>query len=138
MISMDILSGKYINRLEANEPAYMVPSVNPNEYSHVSQSPLSVFLVVAYRGQWCSFCFDFAPTLILCAKCRVCLCSPDLNASKGCIVWDPKIHSNDFVFFCPYCTKSRRPSHPVRLVPLQLLRANIPTDHACRAKQDSS
>ena len=38
--------------------------------------------------QWCSFCNDFRDRLLLCAGCRVALCSADVGSTRGCVPWD--------------------------------------------------
>ncbi|KAF9646686.1 hypothetical protein BDM02DRAFT_3188658 [Thelephora ganbajun] len=98
LISADIGQGRYRDRTSTNEPAYMSPSTDPTQYS-----------------LWCSFCYDFRETPVLCAGCRVGLCSAGLGSMRGCIVWDPRIRTDDFIFFCPYCIKSQKRPCSIRL-----------------------
>jgi len=106
-ILKEIELGRYRDRAHANEPAFMSPSADPGQYSLVCNAG-SVFLSHTYTEQWCSFCYDFGEMLLLCAGCRVSLCTARGSTMKHCVVWDPMIHQDSFIFFCPYCVKSQR------------------------------
>jgi hypothetical protein len=58
--------------------------------------------------KWCSFCNDFGEHLILCAGCAVGVCSASRESNLGCLIWDPIIERDDFIFYCTYCVRSRK------------------------------
>ena len=62
--------------------------------------------------QWCSFCNDFRDRLLLCAGCRVALCSADVGSTRGCVPWDASMDRPDFIFICPYCAKANADTGP--------------------------
>ena len=63
-------------------------------------------MIAADVKQWCSFCNDFCDRLLLCAGCRVALCSADLGSTRGCVPWDVSMDGPDFIFICPYCAEA--------------------------------
>ena len=80
--------------------------------------------------QWCTLCKEFGRTLILCAGCRVGICSMSKVSHAGCLRWNPAIERSDFVFYCPFCSADRNLPCVVRVlgfcgtgVPLTQLRS---------------
>jgi len=112
LIMADIQKGRYSNLADANEPACLAPSADPSQYSMVSGQVLMAFHCAQFK-QWCSFCYDFVETLALCAGCRIGVCVAGETSSTGCIVWDPVVDTDDFIFLCPHCTASRGETCPV-------------------------
>lgn len=106
-IKAGLKSNTFKGSREALEPAYMLPDTSPDKYSMVC-TVLPEFTDDAHMPKWCSFCFDFADILLLCAGCRVGVCSTSPISSRGCALWDEKIDDSDFIFYCPDCCRSLR------------------------------
>ncbi|KAF9779587.1 hypothetical protein BJ322DRAFT_1113387 [Thelephora terrestris] len=98
-ICRDTGNGKYSDRGDAKEPPLMAPVTDATQYS-----------------RWCSFCNDFRDLLLLCAGCRVALCSSDVNSMRGCVPWNISMDRKDFIFLCPYCAGSNADGGPSTLV----------------------
>lgn len=49
IISADIQSGRYKDRANATEPAFMTPSVDPSQYSLVSDADSCLFVLYSSR-----------------------------------------------------------------------------------------
>jgi len=101
-----IRDGDFKGREGATEPPLMAPSAVPADYSKVSKICRSPWGMFAEDAKWCSICFDFGQTLLLCAGCRVGVCVTSPVSHIGCAVWHPGIHNNDFVYHCPWCARS--------------------------------
>ena len=93
--------------------------------------------------QWCTFCGEFGRTLILCAGCRVGICSVSRDSPSGCFFWNQVIEQDNFVFYCHYCSAERKEACLVRrartvlwephdantVSQLELRQANLPHVH---------
>lgn len=56
--------------------------------------------------QWCSVCNDFGGTMVLCAGCRVAVCSGTADdTDSGCLEYDEAIEDDDFVYYCRFCNE---------------------------------
>lgn len=53
--------------------------------------------------------------MILCAGCRVAICSTSPGSTIGCLLWDDKASQDDFVYYCPYCARKNPSSVCVRV-----------------------
>ena len=95
-------------------PPYMHPCAEPLKYSKVG-------VVIVFQAgsdalpKWCSICNDFGEILVLCAGCRVGVCVAGRGTSGGCFEYNPRIQSQDFVFYCPYCATARKKACQVRV-----------------------
>lgn len=58
--------------------------------------------------QWCSFCNDFAPYLVLCSTCRVGVCMNTSETTTRCLNWDPCVEDPTFIFKCHLCSAAAR------------------------------
>ena len=52
-------------------------------------------------------CSDFGPYMIMCAGCRIAVCSGGATSELGCLEWKPHIESPDFIYYCPFCVIGR-------------------------------
>lgn len=105
IISRATDSGKYSEIGEAvREPPFMAPCADPKEYPDV-RILCSLYRKPATDDQpkWCSLCNDFGELLVLCAGCRVAICSQTIDSSAGCLGWNKDTGKDSFVFYCPYC-----------------------------------
>ncbi|KAF9784726.1 hypothetical protein BJ322DRAFT_1021414 [Thelephora terrestris] len=104
-----IQSGQYNERVDGLEPPAMAPSDVPEDYS---MACILFFLVLKNlctdSVQWCSPCNDFGEYLILCAGCRVGICSTSQDINTGCLQWKPIVDSPEFIFYCLYCRRSNK------------------------------
>jgi hypothetical protein len=62
----------------------------------------------ANSAKWCSICSDFGNHMVLCAGCRVGICTTTATVLTGCMNWSAIIEEDDFVFFCPFCARSKK------------------------------
>lgn len=101
--------GEEEEEAEVYEPPYMAPSPEPSEYPDVRIPCMTyaAILQLMYRPKWCSTCNDFGEFLLLCAGCRVAVCSQTIDSTVGCLGWREEIYREDFVFYCTYC-RSRK------------------------------
>ncbi|KAF9781086.1 hypothetical protein BJ322DRAFT_1023203 [Thelephora terrestris] len=97
-IRQSIQAGVFSDRESALEPPFMAPSTDPDLYS-----------------KWCSVCGDFGHNLVLCAGCKMGVCTTTAETHTGCFSWDPKIERSDFVFYCPYCAKASHKACELKL-----------------------
>jgi hypothetical protein len=132
MINRNIKNGKYNDREGANEPAYMAPSTNPEDYSMVS-TKMMCHVDRTQSQQWCSICYDFAEILLLCSGCRVGLCTGSETSPNGCVVWAPTLTQDDFVFLCPYCMNPGKQSGKVCIKLPSGKPTTKPTTHSIRS-----
>jgi len=84
----------------------MAPSTDPSDYSSVRIPHVIAALPCPNLLQWCSLCNDFGELLILCAGCRVAVCSSSLESGASCLQWSHETKKDDFVYYCPFCTRS--------------------------------
>jgi hypothetical protein len=101
-------SGRFHGRSKAKESPFMAPSENPDKYSPVSRVDLFAREPHTHTAKWCSFCKDFGECLVLCAGCRVGVCTNTDESSNGCLDWDPIIDDPNFVFYCPLCAMAAK------------------------------
>jgi hypothetical protein len=118
IISRDLESGVHKEKKDRREPPFMAPSPNPDDYSIVCFPAFS--LTVAYHLQWCSFCNDYGAFLLLCAGCRVGICSKSPETSTGCLKWKPVVSMTNFVFYCPWCANKKKYQFAVCMMDLSL------------------
>lgn len=63
---------------------------------------------LAHSPKWCSLCGDLGTILVLCSGCRVAVCVKSRDTIYGCLRWSAEIETDDFVFYCQYCSWARR------------------------------
>ena len=73
--------------------------------------------MAADAKQWCSFCNDFRDRLLLCAGCRVAMCSAVVGSTRGCVPWNASMDRADFIFICPYCAETNQDPGPSTVRP---------------------
>ena len=83
----------------------MPPLPKPEEHLLVCQFEPHHHMNIADSAKWCSLCNDFEEYLILCAGCRVGMCSMSSESNIGCLIWSSLVNDEDFVYYCPFCTK---------------------------------
>ena len=115
-IHRDTMDGRYSGRGDAREPPLMAPVTDASQYSRVRVDSIMT-RTAADVEQWCSFCNDFRDRLLLCAGCRVALCSADVGSTRGCVPWDVCIDSPAFIFICPYCAEINKDVGPSTVCP---------------------
>lgn len=102
----ELKAGLYNKGLEEREPPFMAPSANPEDYSNVCTFPTPN--VLDTNGfQWCSMCCNLGSYMIMCAGCRVAVCSGGPTHAPGCLEWEPQIESPKFIYYCPFCINAR-------------------------------
>ena len=115
-IRRDTMDGRYSDRGDAKELPLMAPVTDTSQYSRVHVDSIMIRMAADVK-QWCSFCNDFHDRLLLCAGCRVALCSADVGSTSGCVPWDVCIDSPDFIFICPYCAETNTDVGPSTVCP---------------------
>ena len=59
------------------------------------------------QSQWCSLCDRKGGTQLLCAGCRLVVCTSSADYSvRGCLEWSTAFVEDDFVFKCMFCDKN--------------------------------
>jgi hypothetical protein len=110
LIDASLADNNFKGSEDVEEPPFMKPSSNPEDYSYVSIIT-HLRLSRADHRKWCSFCNDFGKTLVLCSTCRVGVCVRTRGESSGCLLWEPHFGDPKFIFECHHCA----PTDPVTL-----------------------
>ena len=94
-------------RRSANRPSWHRPLIQRTipKYVALDSVPLHGVINDALM-QWCSMCCDYGPYMILCAGCRVAVCSGGAISEIGCLKWEPFIEDPEFIYYCPFCVSS--------------------------------
>ena len=56
--------------------------------------------------KWCSVCDDFSGTLVLCAGCRVGVCTANNGGLSGCLAGSVELEDDNLIYYCRFCSEA--------------------------------
>ena len=56
--------------------------------------------------QWCSVCDDFGGTIVLCAGCRVGVCTGSHDGLSRCLAWSAELEDENLIYYCRFCSEA--------------------------------